>query len=610
MKRLSLILAAILPMLFVACEGEKTDENNSKPNKTEISAAGFAQKGQLIKGSSVTAFGLDENLKATGASFPTSITDDLGSFALEAVGDVKYLEYKAEGYYFVENTGALSSGPIYLQALAQKDEKDVNINLLTTLTVPRIKYLASTGMAFSKAKEQAQKELLTALNINNADVALVDFNDMNIAKGSKADGVLLAVSVLLQTGRTTGDVLALIAEISSSFEKTGTLSEEIRNAIYANRNDVPLDQIVQNLTNFYTSKNITDYSIPPFFKFVDEDYPDLILYPPMNPENYYSPSEGSEGNFKAWSFIEFTCEADVDWIVAQVESIDEYNYQINYTLKPNPDNRRTGHIIFKDKSGKTLGSVEFKQETSHVFIVIHEGGAATKASSAMRALQIGEKVSINGVSYVIPENRTIEVTEAVSYRIGYPESVTGLEDDPYFCSVHFASETTEYDFTTESTAIFEGAPEPSGLPMPRYCALKSTNGNKLAGYLDAYLAPCVSCIQFRFNTDQIVSYIEVECNEGVVLSGDASYLYNEEVANNDQSYVRHDPVIQNSSNKVRINNSNEDATICMILMPQTISYLKVTVYNTQGALIGNKETTFPSPREFKTGGIYAFTLII
>lgn len=595
-------------MFIMACEGEKTDPDNLKDNKTAISASGFAQKGQLIKGSSVTAFGLDENLKATGASFPTSITDDLGSFALDAVGDVQYLEYKAEGYYFVENTGALSSGPIYLQALAQKDEKDVNINLLTTLTVPRIKYLASTGMAFAKAKEQAQKELLTALNINNADVALVDFNDMNIAKGSKADGVLLAVSVLLQTGRTTGDVLALIAEISSSFEKTGTLSEEIRNAIYANRNDVPLDQIVQNLTNFYKSKSITDYSIPPFFKFIDEDYPDLILYPPMNPENYYSPSEGSEGNFKAWSFIEFTCEADVDWIVAQVETIDEYNYQINYTLKPNPDSRRTGHIVFKDKSGANLGSVEFKQETSHVYIVIHEGGPATKATSNPGIINVGDKVSINGKSYVIPDDRTIEVNEAESYRIGYPDSVTGLEDDPYFCSVHFASETTEYCFDFNSGVYIDGAPEPSGLPVPRYCAIKATNGNKLAGYLDAYLAPCVCGIQFTVKTEQAVSFIVVEGREDAVFSGDASYLYNEEIANNDPSYVRHDSVVQNASNKVRVNNSNDDATVCMILMPQALSYFKVSVYNSQGELIGSKEMNRSEPINFRVGGIYAINL--
>ena len=610
MKRTSLLLLAILPMLFVACEGEKTDTNDSTPNKTEISASGFAQKGQLIKGSSVTAFGLDENLKATGASFPTSITDDLGSFALEAVGDAKYLEYKAEGYYFVENTGKLSSGPIYLQALAQKDEKDVNINLLTTLTVSRIKFLVSTGMEFSKAKQQAQKELLNALNIDNSEFALVDFNDMNIAKGSKADGVLLAISVLLQTGRSTGDILSMIAEISSGFEKTGMISEEMRNAIYANRKEVPLDEIVQNLTDFYKSKNITDYSIPPFFKYVDEDYPDLILYPPLNPENYYSPSEGCEGNFKAWSFIEFSCESDVDWIVPQVEILDGYNYQINYTLKQNPDSRRTGHLVFKDKDGKELGSVEFRQETSHQYIIIKEGGADTKASSARSYLSVGEKVSINGVSYAIPEDRTIEVSEAEAYRIGYPETVTGLERDPYFCTVIFASETTEYDFNLNSSVDLGGASEPSGLPLPRYCALKEVNGEKIPRYADAYLKPCVCGLQIRIGNCSDVYYIVVEGDENAVFSGKASYLYSEEMANRDQSYERHDPIINDASNKVRVNNSNYDSTICMIVMPQSLSYIKVSVYNSQGDLVGTKEARPTNPLQLKVGGIYALNFNI
>lgn len=544
-------------------------------------------------------------MKATGASFPTSITDDLGSFTLEAVGDAVFLEYRAEGYYFVENTGKMSSGPIYLQALAEKNEKDVNINLLTTLTVPRIKFLVSTGMEFSKAKQQAQIELLNTLNINSDEIALVDFNDMNIAKGSKADGALLAISVLLQTGRSTGEILAMIAEISSGFEKTGMISEGIGNAIKANRNEVPLNEIVQNLTNFYKSKNITDYAIPPFFKFVDENYPDLILYPPMNPENSYCPYEGCEGNFKAWSFVEFTCEPDVDWIEANVESLADFDFQINYSLKPNSGNRRTGHIVFKDKKGVNLGSVEFKQETSHVFIVIHEGGTDTKATSATRSLAIGEKVSINGVSYIIPEDRTIEVESAEAYRIGYPVDVTGFEDDPYFCSVPFASETTEYNFNENSGIYIDGAPEPTGLPLPRYCAIKSSDGKKLTGYLNAYLKPCVSCIMFRFNTDQTISVTEVESSDGAVLSGDASYLYSEQIANEDQSYTRHDPVVKNASNKVRINNSNDDTTICMILMPQALSYFKVSVYNSQGELIGSREMNRSEPIDFRVGGLYS-----
>lgn len=601
------MITAALSLFVLSCGEEQNDPDNLANG---ISVSGFAQKGQLIKGSSVIAFGLDENLKATGASFPTSITDDMGAFTLEAVGDVEFIEYKAEGYYFVENTGKMSSGPIYLSALAHKDEKDVNINLLTTLTVSRIKFLVSTGMEFAKAKQQAQQEIIRALEINNSEIALVDFNDMDIAHGSEADAVLLATSVLLQAGRSTGDLLAFMAEISSGFEKTGMISEDNRNAIYSNSKDLPLNYIIDNLISFYESKGIQDFTIPPFYKYISDSFPEFIAYIPQVVSGYLD-DEGVNGEFKVLSFVDFTCIADVDWIDVETIPISGNYCLIKYSIKPNPSYRRTGHIIFKDKDGKVLKSLEYKQETGLQFIHVAKG-YETKSSPVLRSLDPGEKVSVNGKAYVLPEDRTVEVESAESYRVGYPETITGLADDPYFCTVHFDSETTEYYYDSDDSYwIGDDQPTYSGLPVPRYGAIKSYDGIEIPKYANAYLKVCVASLNFKFYDCEVVGSMIVEGSDDAVFSGDASYLYSEEVAKSDYNYTRHDPIISNAGNKVKVINSNQDNMIMMILMPQILNYIKVSVYDTDGCFLYTREYDLESmghTMDLKKGIIYSISI--
>lgn len=103
----------------------------------------------------------NDKLLATGESFPSVIKDDLGSFAISAEVTAPYLELKAEGYYFIENTGETSTSPIYLNALASSSQEKININLLTTLTSGRIKKLINEGKSFEVAKNKQKENLLT-----------------------------------------------------------------------------------------------------------------------------------------------------------------------------------------------------------------------------------------------------------------------------------------------------------------------------------------------------------------------------------------------------------------------------------------------------------------
>lgn len=108
----------------------------------------------------------NDKLLATGESFPSVIKDDLGSFAISAEVTAPYLELKAEGYYFIENTGETSTSPIYLNALASSSQEKININLLTTLTSGRIKKLINEGKSFEVAKKQAERELINIFHFS------------------------------------------------------------------------------------------------------------------------------------------------------------------------------------------------------------------------------------------------------------------------------------------------------------------------------------------------------------------------------------------------------------------------------------------------------------
>ncbi len=143
MKIFNSIWMLLFFVLFTACEKEE-----GKETVLDRTISGFAQKGQFIKGSNITIYALDKDLSATGESYPSTIKNDLGEFSISAKVTAPYLELKAEGYYFIENTGNLSEAPIYLNALVSSTQQKVNVNLLTTITNGRIKKLIHEGKSF------------------------------------------------------------------------------------------------------------------------------------------------------------------------------------------------------------------------------------------------------------------------------------------------------------------------------------------------------------------------------------------------------------------------------------------------------------------------------
>ena len=83
MKRFLYTILALSTL--VSCNNPTTVD---KPQA--IALDGYAQKGQLIKGSQITAYALDTALVATGESFPATIADDMGAFAINGKSTAQY----------------------------------------------------------------------------------------------------------------------------------------------------------------------------------------------------------------------------------------------------------------------------------------------------------------------------------------------------------------------------------------------------------------------------------------------------------------------------------------------------------------------------------------
>ena len=208
------IVAFLLIFSISSCEGlnPDSDKKGEAMQPEDISIKGYAQKGQLIKGSNITAFALDSNLVATGSSYPAEIRDNAGSFTINAKSGAPYLELKAEGYYFNEVTGMIENAPIYLSAICTTASSDINVNLFTTITAPRIKKLISSGMKYQAAVTTAQNELLRALNEEGEDI---DFTELDIMGSGKADAMLLAYACMILADRSASETVVLIQNAAS-----------------------------------------------------------------------------------------------------------------------------------------------------------------------------------------------------------------------------------------------------------------------------------------------------------------------------------------------------------------------------------------------------------
>lgn len=280
MKKL-LYLLPLFSILFLGCSedglGDGGDGGNGSggsggSNGSAKEVAGYVQKGPFVTGTSVTIHELTDKLIPTGKSFAAQIKDDSGSFKVSGELTESYAEIIANGFYFNEVTNRLSGSPITLRTLSNLSGKEnVNINILTTLQLPRMQKLIADGKTFKEAVAQSQKEVLKVFSIEQ-ESAGNSFDQWTIAQKGENNAILLAISSIMQDRRSEAELSEFIAKVANDIEDNGVLdAQNLKESITLSSASINNNQVQKNLYERFVALGMTDVSIPDFYGYLDSD---------------------------------------------------------------------------------------------------------------------------------------------------------------------------------------------------------------------------------------------------------------------------------------------------------------------------------------------------
>ncbi len=311
MKKLLLLLSTALMLSFAGCESLRVD--NVVGGSYDINGA--IQKGPFVQGSNITVQPLNKNLKPIGQMYTTQTTNDAGMFEMDGVNS-KYAEIIATGYYFDEVEGEISTAMLTLRSIADlNDGTQTNVNLLTTLTYNRIKHLVTNGgKSIADASQQAERELYTALGIPMELQPSVSCGAMNIANNGDGDGLLLAISAVVQEGRTVGELSEYVAKFATDLADDGQVAQTLLEKFNLDGQHLLHfeGRIKDNLEARYDALGI-ECNIP--------DYAQYLPYLGKESEYFVIPFTYHEGDFihtdegNFWGIVDhFYFETDVEYI--------------------------------------------------------------------------------------------------------------------------------------------------------------------------------------------------------------------------------------------------------------------------------------------------------
>lgn len=291
------LFCLIMLGLFLSCE------RSGDPSMYSFS--GKAQKGPFVVGSTVTLYELNSNLVQTGRSFQTTIFSHDGSFELPDVelhSSLALLE--SQGYFFYENRGQISSGPLKLQAYTDlTDKEQININILTHVSRGRIEKHIEEGKSFTEAKNLAESEFLAAIGCS--DDNYTSFENCDISESSDANALLLAFSVISQKTAVYMDEIptlaaqlsVLLTEIAMDFKVDGIINDQyVINQLLSNISYLNFLKLRNNIEKRYEDIGF-EIDIPDFEKYVAKfqrkfngDIYTSYVYPDSaSPDPYTSP---------------------------------------------------------------------------------------------------------------------------------------------------------------------------------------------------------------------------------------------------------------------------------------------------------------------------------
>lgn len=570
MKKILIPFLAIV--LLFACtkpDGNGSDGTEETPAEVDGRISGFAQKGQLIKGSQITAYALGSDLVATGESFPAQISDDMGAFVINGKTSAPYLELNAQGYYYVENTGEISAAPIYLQALVPNGKASVNLNLLTTLIAPRVKKLISEGKSFKDAELQAQNELMRPLGYEELTYQV--FSEMNIAGSSNSDAILLAASCLLQEGRSTGEVQSLITDIASSLEKNGVVSETLINKLFNTAGDIDIWDVTEGLVEYYTQKGIENFDIPPFYVILDEKYESGVHFLDDAPIQSITPEimlgcnvekEGTIRNHIVLCTDDFDVVSDCDWIKVEKANYIADFYTVKITIDANAEDMRTGTVQYRTHKGGSV-TIEheevFKQMSGYprLYIEIPSSGGTKATIEHPNSLEAGDKVSVNGVTYELQKDDIgcyVNVKgDCDVYRVCYP--ISSEYKDVNGNDVSFVPVQCYGDDYYYARVTYPAAGYPAG-EYPFYGILVNS-GDIMRIKLRSYSVGLMIVVDGIDVKDNVITLTSDKDMFGSFTY--SNYLTESEVALN-PSAVLNAPIVENGIKEVQIKLDNYDSS--------------------------------------------------
>lgn len=576
---------AFLSILFalISCgKIDSNDPNGGDKEKQTCSVTGFAQKGQLVKGSQVTAFAYGEDLIATGESFPANISDDLGAFSITGKTDAPYFELRAQGYYFNEVSGEITSSPIYLEAFTKSSDKNANINILTTFTKPRIKKLIGEGKTFDDAKNQAQKEFIKALGLGETST---DFTLMNIAGDSDADALLLAVACFIQQDRTISQITTIIQSAAAEFGEAGVMSEKTCKDLFQPDKKINAGWVIVNLHNYYKEKGVADADIKilPFWKYTNKGNEDIFQYldafmRPSYPQGS-EPSEGVVEEFKIFSSKDFTVVADQDWIHIEKTTLYENVYFVRITTDDNTTvERRIGFVSFIDSSKNILSLIDYIQGPNATKLYVAIGGD-TKSSITESQFKDGDIVEVNGKTYEVKMEgnwATAMVEKSSQYIVSYPAGFLGESDYYSRITVNYPAEVND-SFSA------------------KYCGVcRSWDGTVLSGQVNMYLKVATAAVRITCSGYDNLGYIILAGGANEYLAGTFTYPLNPDDIYSDPTL---DPSVKGgNATEIKVNETDNDGILYFELPPVTLSSATIKIYDKSGQLIdtinATREMTF------------------
>jgi uncharacterized protein (TIGR02145 family) len=447
----ALILLAII--FAISCEPDKILQDDPVETIRREKLSGYVQKGPFINGTSISMFELNSAMEQTGRAFNTQIHNNQGSFEVNNVElSSPYVELSANGYYYNEIDGQVTQSQVNLLALSDMSDKStINVNILTHLEKRRVEYLIAQGNSFSEAKKIAQAEVLAIFGIEKSDIASSETLDISIENEDNA--ILIAISIILQSNRTPGQLTELLANITTDIRDNGILNnQDIHTALRNSAVNLDFAEIRNNLETRYHELDI-EASIPDFESYVNTYLSFTAQKPAATTEEATDISDSSAtlhaivnpNNSPTSVYFEYGTSTDYGNVVEVEQGQLTGRTYLSVSVAINELSHSTMYH-YRVKSENELG-ITHGDDMTFMTLSADKPSATTKAATDIT----DTSVRLHGI--VNPNNPPTNVYFEYGTTLGYgnivdaePSPIFGIEEIDVYAYIDNLSENTQYYF--------------------------------------------------------------------------------------------------------------------------------------------------------------------